>query len=162
MSDCSINITLQRRSTSEHRCNTIDKPNVLCFNHTGMYSLVMKTTITRDLFNRQYWRTLPWLPWPLWNIYVTNDHGYVPLVVNPSWCFPHSWLITGFVNRLTRRVPLVEQEPLTLLLVIVWSAFLRFTDSDYPLGIFKLFLDNIAKLKHRPKSNRIWYKYLYK
>jgi hypothetical protein len=24
--------------------------------------------------------------------------------------FPHSWLITGFVSRLTRRVPLVEQE----------------------------------------------------
>jgi hypothetical protein len=29
--------------------------------------------------------------------------------------FPHSWLITGFVTRLTRRVPLVEQEPLNLL-----------------------------------------------
>jgi hypothetical protein len=28
--------------------------------------------------------------------------------------FPHSWLITGFVTRLTRRVPLVEQELLTL------------------------------------------------
>jgi hypothetical protein len=24
--------------------------------------------------------------------------------------FPHSWLITGFVARLTRRVPLVDQE----------------------------------------------------
>ena len=28
--------------------------------------------------------------------------------------FSHSWLITGFVTRLTRRVPLVEQELLTL------------------------------------------------
>ena len=28
--------------------------------------------------------------------------------------FPHSWLITGFVTRLTRRVPLVEQELLTI------------------------------------------------
>ena len=28
--------------------------------------------------------------------------------------YPHSWLITGFVTRLTRRVPLVEQELLTL------------------------------------------------
>ena len=27
--------------------------------------------------------------------------------------FPHSWLITGFVTRVTRRVPLVEQEQLT-------------------------------------------------
>jgi len=54
------------------------------------------------------------LSWPLWNICVTNDHGYVPLVVNTSRSFPHSWLITGFVTRLTRRVPLVEQEMLTL------------------------------------------------
>ena len=52
--------------------------------------------------------------WPLWNICITNDHGYVPLVVNTSWSFPHSWLITGFVTRFTRRVPLVEQELLTL------------------------------------------------
>jgi hypothetical protein len=43
-----------------------------------------------------------------------NDHGYVPLVVNTSRSFPHSRLITGFVTRLTRRVPLVEQELLTL------------------------------------------------
>jgi hypothetical protein len=44
----------------------------------------------------------------------TNDHGYVPLVENTSRYFPHSWLITGFVTELTRRVPLVEQELLTL------------------------------------------------
>jgi hypothetical protein len=50
----------------------------------------------------------------LWNICVTNDHGYVPLVINTSRSFPHSRLITGFVTRLTRRVPLVEQELLTL------------------------------------------------
>jgi hypothetical protein len=37
-------------------------------------------------------------------------------------------LITGFVTRLTRRVPQVEQEPLTL------------TVSDCPFGIFKLLL----------------------
>jgi hypothetical protein len=56
----------------------------------------------------------PWLGWPLWNICVTNDHGYVPLVVSTSRSFPHSRLITGFVTRLTRWVPLVEQELLTL------------------------------------------------
>ncbi len=55
-----------------------------------------------------------WLGWPLWAICVTNDHGYVPLVVNTSRSFRHSWLITGFVTRLTRRVSLVEQELLTL------------------------------------------------
>jgi hypothetical protein len=56
----------------------------------------------------------PWLGWPLWNILVTNDHGYVPLIVNTSQSFPHLWLITGCVTRLTRRVSLVEQELLTL------------------------------------------------
>ena len=45
----------------------------------------------------------------LWNICVTNDRGYAPFVVNTSRFFPHSWLISGFVSRLTRRVPLVEQ-----------------------------------------------------
>jgi hypothetical protein len=42
-----------------------------------------------------------------------NDHGYVPPVVNTSWSFSHTWFITGFVTRLTRRVLLVEQQLLT-------------------------------------------------
>jgi hypothetical protein len=46
--------------------------------------------------------------------FLDNDNGYVPLVVNISRCFPHSRLITGFVTRLARRVPLVEQELPTL------------------------------------------------
>ena len=54
-------------------------------------------------------------PWPLWHICVINDHEYVPLVVNTSRSFPHSWPITGFVTRLTWWVPPVEQELLTLL-----------------------------------------------
>jgi hypothetical protein len=57
--------------------------------------------------------TMTWLT--LWNICVTNDHGYVPLVVNTSQSFLRSWLITGFVTRLTPQVSLVEQELLTLL-----------------------------------------------
>jgi hypothetical protein len=48
--------------------------------------------------------------WPLWNICVTNYHGFV----NTSRSFPHLWLITGFVTRLTRRLSLVEQELLTI------------------------------------------------
>jgi hypothetical protein len=52
--------------------------------------------------------------WPLWIICVTNDQGYVPLVVSTSRSFPHSWLITEFVTRLTWWVPLVEQELPTL------------------------------------------------
>jgi branched-subunit amino acid transport protein len=37
-----------------------------------------------------------------------------PFIVNTSRSFPHSLLITRFVTRLTRQVPLVEQELLTL------------------------------------------------
>ena len=55
----------------------------------------------------------PWFGLSLRNICVTNDHGYVPLVVNTSRSFPRSWLTTGFVTRLTRRVSLEEQELLT-------------------------------------------------
>ena len=49
-----------------------------------------------------------------YGITVSNDHGYVTFVVNTSRFFPHSWLITGFVTRLTRRVSLVEWELLAL------------------------------------------------
>jgi hypothetical protein len=50
-----------------------------------------------------------------YGISVTNDHGYVPLVVSTSRFLPRSWLmITGFVTRLIRRVSLVDQELLTL------------------------------------------------
>ena len=42
-------------------------------------------------------------------------YGYVSLVVNTSLSFPHSWLITGFVTKLTWRVSQVEQELPTLL-----------------------------------------------
>jgi hypothetical protein len=59
-------------------------------------------------------RSPPWLGWPLWNICVPNNHGCVPLVVITSRSFPYSCLVTGFITRLTRRVPLVEQELPTL------------------------------------------------
>ena len=44
-----------------------------------------------------YWKTLKtfWLGWLLCSICVTNDHRYIPLVVNTSRSFPHSWRITG-------------------------------------------------------------------
>jgi len=111
--------------------------------------------------------------WPLWNVCVTNEHGYFLRVVSTSRSFHRSWFITGFVTRLTRRFPLVDQELLTrpehlrsppgfssyfsifsfmcmfyrslfvllyLFFVIVLFVFLRFMDSDYLFGIFKLVL----------------------
>ena len=52
--------------------------------------------------------TMTWLT-ELWNICVTNDHGYAPPVVDTSLSFTHSWLVTGFVTRLAQRVAVVEQ-----------------------------------------------------
>jgi hypothetical protein len=43
-----------------------------------------------------------------------SEMTYVPLVVNTFRSVLHSWIITGFVTRLTRRVPLVVQELLIL------------------------------------------------
>ena len=67
-----------------------------------------------NIYTSKVLRSPPWLGWPLWNICVTNNHRYVPLIVNTSRSFPHSWFITRFVTRLTRRVSLVEQELPTL------------------------------------------------
>ena len=44
---------------------------------------------------------------------VKHDHAYVPLLVHTCRSFSHSWIIIGFVSRLTRRVSLVDQELLT-------------------------------------------------
>ena len=67
-----------------------------------------------NLINSKVLRSPPWLGWPLRNICVTNDHGYVPLVISTSRSLLHSWLTTGFVTRVTRRKSLVEQELPTL------------------------------------------------
>ena len=82
--------------------------------------------------------------------------------------FHHSWYTTGFVTRVTVRLPLMEQELLILrstriqwgsccsifilfcvllsrplfvlfVLAIALSVFLRFTTSDYPFGIYIFF-----------------------
>ena len=47
------------------------------------------------------------------NRYGISDHRYVPFVVFTIWSFLHSWRISGFVRRVTRRVLHVEQELLT-------------------------------------------------
>ena len=53
-----------------------------------------------------------------------NYHGYVPFVVITIYSFLHSWLITGFVARVTRQVPHAEQELFTLrkhlVFVFIW------------------------------------------
>jgi len=56
---------------------------------------------------------ISWLP--LLKICVTNDHNYVPLaIVTAPSSFSSLIISTRFVTEVTRRVPLVEQELLTL------------------------------------------------
>ena len=57
------------------------------------------------------------------NICVTNEDGYVPLVVKTLRPFPHSIIITGFVTRVTRRMPLGEQELLPFRITRVHPGF---------------------------------------
>ena len=76
-------------------------------------SVLRFTDSDYPIITSKFIRSLPWLGWPLWNICVTNNHGYVPLFVSTSRFFPRSWLVIGFVTRLTRRVSLVEQQLLT-------------------------------------------------
>jgi hypothetical protein len=46
----------------------------------------------------------------LWYLYHTINRCKVAYFNRKQMFFPHSWLITGFVTRVTQRVPLVEQE----------------------------------------------------
>jgi hypothetical protein len=50
----------------------------------------------------------------IWLTVVANDHGYVPFLVITTQSFLYSWLITGCLRRVTRRVSHVEQTLLTL------------------------------------------------
>jgi hypothetical protein len=78
---------------------------------------------------------------------LTNYHESVPVVVMTFNSFSHSWLIIGFVTRVTQRMHLVKEELLALhehlRSPIVLAEFVlpnRYTDSDYPFDIFTLFL----------------------
>jgi hypothetical protein len=69
----------------------------MCFTMLSVRQYIMKLVHWYEIFNASL------IGWPLWNIYVTNDHWYVPLVQNTSRSFPHAWCITGFLATLTRR-----------------------------------------------------------
>jgi hypothetical protein len=76
------------------------------------------------------------------------------IVVKTSRSFPHSWLITGFVTRLTRRVPLVEQELITL---PVFSG-VRVTRSLtlYICFVFRCLSIRLFLLKYFCNTTRVW------
>ena len=50
--------------------------------------------------------TMTWLTVMQYLCY--NDNRYAPFVVITLWFFPYTWLITGFVTRVTRRVTRVQ------------------------------------------------------
>jgi hypothetical protein len=43
-----------------------------------------------------------------------SDYGYITFVIITIRFFPHLWLINGFVTRVTRRMPHVKKELITL------------------------------------------------
>jgi hypothetical protein len=68
------------------------------------------------------------------NICVTNDYGYVPLVVNTSRSFLHSWLITGFATGFTPIFSVVRVTRSLVLCVCFVDRCLSFcTFSFWPL-----------------------------
>jgi len=75
------------------------------------FQIIYKKVFYCHPFKNNIW---PWLGWPVQNICVTNYNGYVPFAVITFQYFLHSWLINGFWQRLTRRMPPVEQELLIL------------------------------------------------
>jgi hypothetical protein len=84
-----------------------------CFSDIVQLLLCVMLLVKLDITSKTL-RSPPRLGQLIWNISVTNHPGYVQLVVSTSWSFPHSWFITGTVTRLTRQVPIVEQEIPTL------------------------------------------------
>ena len=83
--------------------------------------------LTRNLLSQEFLRETPdvfrlpsWFGWPVRNIHFTDDNGYLPTVMNTNPFLYRLWLTsivtlyTGFDYWVTRRVPLVEQELLTL------------------------------------------------
>ena len=103
----------------------------------------------------QVLRSPPRLGWPLWNISVTNDHGC-------STCRKHFPVLSSFTTYYRNCLPFGAPEftpgfsvvrvaqSLVLyiivcpfahfMLAIVLSVLLRYTEYDYPFGIFKLVL----------------------
>ena len=63
-----------------------------------------------------------------------NDHGYVLFVITTIRSVPYLWLITEFVARITRRVPLMEQNKATLQVEVIATHILRSSSqSGWPL-----------------------------
>jgi len=113
MTDCLLQErTLTIQCTVEYKYKT----NVNLDNDTDMCWF-----LTRYFFWLGFWTYLS----------IQHNHGYLNLQIQSHWAiitlftvysiyvaitiwsFPHSWLITAFVTRVTRRVSHVEQELLT-------------------------------------------------
>ena len=72
------------------------------------FVVVKLKSLLKQVYSRHH---APCSGQPLRNIYVTNDHGYVPFVVITILPLPH--IIFTIRVSTTQRVPLVEQESLT-------------------------------------------------
>jgi hypothetical protein len=97
-------------------------------------------------------------------------------------CLPHSWLIIGIVTRVTRWVPLMEQElltvsewgschsifsfhcvalcivvcPFVLFQLVIVLSVLPFIGSDSPFSIFKFFQQLTSKYTNDFNISHLW------
>ena len=119
-------------------------------------------------------------------VFRNHQNCVITIQVSKQTKLIHSWLINGFLTRLTRRVPLVEQELLALpehlssfrfqwgscssvfsvmcmfyitlfvLFLFPLCSVLLFTDSGYPFGIFKLFLRKMLMRSNKERQTMQW------
>ena len=132
------------------------------------FSRISRTLTMTTNMTRNYGEMKNTPVYPIVLTQMTTNMFHLSKTPNTSRSFPHSGLITGIVTKVTRRVTVVKQDLLTILehcgvrvsrsLVLcvifckslfvllsfffwpLWCLSLRFTDSDYPFGIFKLVL----------------------
>ena len=67
----------------------------------------------------------------LWDIWVTNDHDYIPFVVIIIWPLPYWWIISGFVTRVIRQVLQMRSELFILPECMRSSPICRFLHSVF-------------------------------
>ena len=94
----------------------LDKHNTSSSNPFGIFNLISTLTVMYYITHREnrLIKETELVCVSVTYIQAQREHEVLKAGIWSSLSFPHSWLTTGFVTRLTRRMPLVKQELLTL------------------------------------------------
>ena len=104
--ECNRASSLRQQSVSRHVAPygyNIPIPTQPVFAYNPLFCVFCREATHINFIVRKRWKQRGKL----------HHSKYLASVYSTSRSFPHSWPITGFVTRLTRRVPLVEQEILS-------------------------------------------------